>query len=77
MQEFLTLEDRGLLRERGFKAGPTGHAWYGHDNVVKDVWRVYVDPTSDKLMFSVEVGRVWGPASYMTREQFDESFTKH
>ena len=72
---FLTLEDLGLLREKGFKAGPTGHAWYGMDSF-GDVWRAFVEDTGERMMFSVETGQVWGPSSYMKREDFDEQFKR-
>lgn len=77
MQNFLTLEDVGVLRSKGWKAGPTGHAWYGTDKF-GDVWRAYEEVSSDRLLFSVEAsGKSWGPTDYMTREDFDEQFSTH
>ena len=69
----LTTDDLNLLRSSGFEAGPTGHAWYGTDKL-GDVWRAYVEDTSDRLLFGVGIGNVWGPSKTMNREDFDEQF---
>lgn len=69
----LTLDDLGTIRSAGFKAGPTGHAWYGKD-YQGAVWRAYSDTVNDALLFSREVGNVWGSADVMTRETFDANF---
>lgn len=70
----LTYSDMPTLRGAGFKAGPTGYAWYCKD-IVGDVWRAYEDPCSDNMLFSVEVHGKWGPTKPMTLEEFYDIFT--
>lgn len=69
----LTYDDLSYLRSSGFKAGPTGYAWYGIDRQ-GHVWRAYEDEQSDNLLFSKESENKWGPTAPMNREMFDEQF---
>lgn len=71
MDEYLTVDDVQLLRDRGFTVGVFGESWFGTDKDGSQ-WQAYAMPHEDRFTF-VGPDRV---SQYMRRSDFMEAFKK-
>lgn len=66
----LSYRDVPLLRSAGFKAGFSGHSWFGRDKA-GDVWQAVEETAQPQLVF-ISPSR---ESLMLTREDFDQMFT--